>query len=162
VNPGRQAPSLEHLVAVPTYRDQPSTEAADLSGTDLFGQPVSVEVTVAGKLSLLLFLSSTCEGCRPLWEAAAEPARWGLPAGGVVVAVTQGEQAEDVPALRRLAPPGTTVVLSEGAWRAYRTQGAPFFALVDGGRRQVVTEGVAWAVGQVAADVERAAARGRD
>lgn len=162
MNRGRQAPSLEDLVAVPTYRDRPSTEAADLSGTDLSGQPVHVEVAVAGRLSLLLFLSSTCEGCRPLWEATDEPARWGLPAGGIVVAVTRGERAEDVAALRRLAPPGTKVVLSEDAWRTYGAQGAPFFALVDGGRRQVVTEGVAWAVGQVAAAVGRAVASGPD
>ncbi|MHB1583965.1 MAG: hypothetical protein ACYCU7_00315 [Acidimicrobiales bacterium] len=147
-------PSLEHLVAVPTYRDRPSTEAADLSGTDLSGRPVSVEVTAAGRLTLLLFLSSTCDGCRPLWEAAAEPARWGLPAGGAVVAVTR--EAEDVAALRRLAPPGTVLVASEGAWGAYGAQGAPFFALVDGGRHRVVTEGVAWAVAQVASDVRRA------
>jgi hypothetical protein len=154
VKPAGPAPSLEHLVAVPTYRDRPSTETTDLSGTDLAGQPVSVEVTAAGRRTLLLFLSSTCDGCRPLWEAANEPARWGLPAGGAVVVVTR--EAEDVAALRRLAPPGTVLVASEGAWGAYGAQGAPFFALVDGGRRRVVTEGVAWAVAQVASDVRRA------
>ncbi|HVX20043.1 MAG TPA: hypothetical protein VHB02_01705 [Acidimicrobiales bacterium] len=58
-----------------------------------------------------------------------------------------GTPAEDSP-----------VVMSEAAWSAYRVQGPPFFVLVDGTADRVVTEGVAWGVGQVADHVRAARA----
>ncbi len=153
---GRPAPSLDHLVPVPTYRGQPSTRSADVTGRDLFGRSASIAVTAPGSATLLLFLSSSCQGCRPLWEAAAEPGHWGLPRDAGVVVVTRAGDHEDVEALRGLALPGAVVVMSDDAWRAYRVQGAPFFSLVVGRHPLVVTEGVAWGVAQVAADVGRA------
>lgn len=156
----RPAPSLGHLVAVPTYRDEPSTRPVDVVGRDLFGGRASIAVTAPGSVTLLLFLSSSCEGCRPLWRAAPEPARWGLPVDACVVVVTRAGDGEDVEALRGLAPPGAAVVMSDAAWRAYRVGGAPFFSLVEGGRPRVVTEGVVAGVAQVAADVGRALGRG--
>lgn len=149
-----RAPELDRLVPVPTHRGHPSTAAADLVGKDLSGAPATVEVTAWGRTTLILFLSSTCDGCRPLWEACGCPSAWGLSADATVVVVTRA--LDDVLALRRLTPAGVTLVLSDQAWRAYRVQGAPFFCLVEGGRPLVVTEGVAWGVAQVAADVNRA------
>ena len=48
------------------------------------------------------------------------------------------------------------VVMATAAWSAYRVQGPPFFVLVDGTADQVVTEGVAWGVSQIAEHVRSA------
>jgi hypothetical protein len=168
---------LDRLVPIPTYRDRPATPASDLSGVDLSGQPLDVRVLGTGMWTLLVFLSSGCDGCRDLWDALGDPAGSGLVTDEQVVAVTRGPDHEDVAALRRLAPPagapgtdpsGTTgadpiqgpppVVMSSPAWSAYRVQGPPFFVLVDGTGDRVVTEGVAWGVPQIAEHVRAARA----
>lgn len=150
---GRAGPSPEQLVAVPTFRDEPSTAPADLEGTDLAGRPVTSSLTAPGRLTLLLFLSSSCGGCAPLWAAAAAPEHWGLPPDASVVAVTRGAPSEDVAVLRSVVPPEVALVISDAAFRSYRVLGAPFFTLVLGGRPRVITEGVAVGVAQVSAAV---------
>ncbi len=155
--PGR-LPSTEGLVAVPTYRDRPATTPADLSGVDLAGCRTEVPVCSTGASSLLLFLSSGCEGCLDLFQALGAPDRGGMVTDDVVVVVAKGSQ--DRGEFSSLVPDGATVVLSDDAWSAYQVQGPPFFVLVDGVNDRVVTEGVAWSPGQVGRHVA-AARRGQ-
>jgi hypothetical protein len=156
------------LVPVPTYRDQPSTLAVDVSGVSLGGEPVEVPVLHTGRWTLLVFLSSSCHGCHQIWEVMADPVGSGLVTDELVVAVTRDPEHEDIGALRSLAPGTVPVVMSSAAWADYRVQGPPFFALVDGSDAvggddgavvRVATEGVAWGVSQIADDVRRARAR---
>lgn len=156
VERGRR-PDLRHVVAVPDRSGEPPTRAVDVMGTDLTGLPSAVRVGGA-RCTLFLFLSSDCDGCRPFWPALADPASLGLSAGDAVAAVVRDAGREDTAALARMVPPATTVVCAGSAWTAYRVAGPPFFALVDGTTGRVVTEGVAWAVPQVAGDVRRAVA----
>jgi hypothetical protein len=168
-------------VPVPTYRDRPATVATDPIGTDLEGVPCRVPVVATGWWSLVVFLSSGCHGCRDLWQALEDPVRSGLVGDESVVVVTRDAEEEDVDALRGLARGPVPVVMSTATWSAYCVQGPPFFSLVDGrvatqragpeavqgsegepmapGPLRVVTEGVAWGVAQVAADVRRARRR---
>ena len=156
-------PVLDGLVPIPTYRDQPATPASDVTGVDLTGRAIDVRVLGTGRWTLLVFLSSHCDGCRPLWDALADPTASGLAGDERVVAVTHGPDHEDIAALCTLAPTGATgaeaspvVVMATAAWSAYRVQGPPFFVLVDGAADRVVTEGVAWGVSQIAGHVRMA------
>ncbi len=153
---GGTRPTLEGLVPVPTYRDHPAARAADLSGVDLSGQPTTVGVLGTRRWTLLLFLSSACEGCRDLWRALGDPVGSGLATDESLVAVTRDLDGEDADELRRLAVPSVPTVSSPAAWRDYRVQGPPFFVLVDGTEDRVVTEGVAWGAGQVGDHLRRA------
>lgn len=161
---------------MPTYRDQPATVAVDVVGVDVGGRPHRVPVLETGRWTLLIFLATTCDGCQPLWDALGDPVACGLATDELVVTITRDPGEEDPLAVRRLAPAVATIVMSTATWSAYRVQGPPFFALVDGSPGavaadggstrpgvlvpvRVATEGVAWSVGQVAADVRRARAR---
>lgn len=153
--------SLDHLVSVPV-RTAPLA-AANVTGTDIEGRLVTLRVASAGVWTLLVFVGSHCDGCAPFWRAVTDPASLGLEEGDVAIAVTHDLEREDLRAIERaLVPTGTgsdpgtlgRIVMSSGAWRAYGVQGPPFFVLVDG--EAVVTEGVAWSVAQVRADVGRA------
>lgn len=155
-------PELSGLVPVPTYRDLPATVPVDPRGTDLEGRALQVPLLGSGRWWLLLFLSSRCDGCRQLWDALFDPAGSGLVVDESVLVVTRDAGEEDVTELRRLAPHGIPVVLSTATWAAYRVQGPPFFALVNGAPGhpdRVATEGVAWSVPQVVEDVRRARLR---
>ena len=134
--------------------------AADVCGVRLSGEPVRVAVRGASRWTLLLFLSSGCDGCRSLWSAVADPEHAGLAGlgGSRVVVVARDAAREDVAELRlRAGAVGAArVVLSSAAWEAYSVLGPPFFALVDGSSGRVASEGVAWSVEQVVSDVGRA------
>lgn len=168
------------LVPVPTYRDRPATLAADISGVGVGGEPAEVAVLGTGRWTLLIFLSTGCLGCLPMWQVLADPVRGGLVTDELAVVVTRDPAEEDLETLSSLAPRDVPLVMSSAAWAAYGVQGPPFFALVDGrsiatdveGRAgvtggetvggagvRVATEGVAWAVAQIADDVRRAKAR---
>jgi hypothetical protein len=155
---GAEPPRLPGLVPVPTYRDTPVTEVVDLTGVDLAGRPVAVAVVGPGRWTLLLFLSSGCLGCREFFAAAGDPASSGLVTDETVVVVTRDRGHEDLAALADLVVPGTPVLMSSLAWRAYRVHGPPFFVLAEGSRTRAVTEGVAWGVDQVAAHLRAARA----
>ena len=158
-------PALDSLVPVPTYRDQPATIAADACGVDLDGRPCRVPVLRTGQWSLVVFLSSGCRGCHEIWQALEHPVTSGLVEDETIVVITRDAGEEDVDAVRRLATGSVPVVMSTATWSLYRVQGPPFFALVDGrmgagvGPVRVTTEGVAWSVEQMAADVRRARQR---
>jgi hypothetical protein len=152
-----EGPRLTRLVAVPTFRDQPSMAAVDIDGVDLNGRTAHLRVDHPGTFTLLLFLKSNCDGCGPLWEAVADPGAHGL--GGLEVAgVIRIADRKERSAMRRLVPRSARprVMVAPQAFTDYRVHGGPFFVLVDGSGPVVATEGVAWALDQLRADVARA------
>jgi len=124
--------SLDGLVPVPTYREAPSTVAFDITGIDLDGRAVEIAVVGSGVRTLILFLSSSCHGCAPLWGVLTNPGKCGLAVDDAVVAVTRDPSHEDVTSIRGLVAPEARIVMSDGTWHDYRVQGPPFFALIDG------------------------------
>ena len=164
---GAGPPPLDHLVGIPVRRTV-RPPAADVVGTTVAGVHTSVPVVGVRGWTLLVFLSSTCDGCEPLWNAWAHPQLFedhGMPPVERVVAVTRDAVHErpdvlatwcaDAPASRWGAAIDR-LVLSSAAWASYAVWGPPLFALVDGPPGVVATEGVAWAVEQVANHVRRA------
>lgn len=155
--PSDDRPVLQRLVGVPVRPAGAEPPAADVDGMDWSGAGCHVPVASSGRWWLLLFLGASCDGCGPFWAVAADPAALGLGSADGLLVVTRAAPREDLAAVRTLLPsaaPNGCVVLSDTAWRSYRVQGPPFFALVAAGR--VVTEGVPWSVESVAADVRRA------
>lgn len=162
-----QPPELKHLVPVPTGKSP--LPAADVDGCDLLGRPQRLRLQNRdGRWTLLLFLGSRCDGCFPFWPSAAAPEALGLESGDAAVIVTRAPANEDTVALADLVARGRTgegvetpagLFMSDQAWDAYQVHGPPFFVLVDG--EKVATEGVAWGVEQVAADVARVRQRVR-
>ncbi len=155
-------PTLSGLRTVPDGGERVGTPAPGLSGHDLEGRPAAVQLAGAGRPTLLLFLSSSCDGCVPFWAALADP-----PAAGFdrldLVAVVSGAGKGAPDRVGPMVPPGAvaSVVVAPAAYRDYRVAGGPFFVLVE--RRAqgpvVATEGVAWSPAQVAADCARALGR---
>jgi hypothetical protein len=169
---------LGRLRPIPTYRDHPATTGCDIEGVDPAGARRSVEIVALGEPLFLLFLSSSCQGCRDLWEGMDE-LRHALGPRVRVVVVTRGPEQEDAALVARLSAatasgargsgPGSgnesgdgssleaaEVVMSSQAYLDYRVGGPPFYALTLG--REVRTEGVAWGVSETAASVLRALA----
>ena len=133
-------PPLRRLVSVPTHRDHPSTRPAPVRGVDAWGAPVTFDPVSRAEWALLLFLSTTCDGCADVWSAAG--------GGGVgfevdsVVVVTAGATREDTDVVRGRSPEGVLTIMSDEAWTTYRVAGPPFFVLIDGVGAEVATEGV--------------------
>lgn len=176
---------LGRLRPIPTYRDHPATTGCDIEGVDPAGARQSVGIVDSGGPVFLLFLSSSCQGCRELWEGVDE-LRHALGPRVRVVVVTRGPEHEDAAMVARLAAsasgraspsdPGVhgsglgsglgsgdgsglgdaEVVMSSQAYLDYGVGGPPFYALTLG--REVRTEGVAWGVSETAASVLRALA----
>jgi hypothetical protein len=153
-------PELRDLVAVP--RGTPRLPASDVEGWDLAGCRRTLRLATPGRWTLLLFLGSHCDGCLPFWSVPRTPGSCGLQHKDEAVVVTRAPGEEVPEALAQLigVPMGGdaaagcgTLVMSRSAWDTYRVLAPPFFVLLDG--VAVVTEGVAWSVEQVAADVAR-------
>lgn len=149
------------MVAVPTGASP--MPASDVEGWDLTGRRRTLRLASPGHWTLLLFLGSRCDGCLPFWAVPRAPTACGLEPQDEAVVVTRGPGEEEPEALAALMgdlaardPADATeqLVMSSGAWRTYRVHGPPFFVLLDG--VAVATEGVAWSVEQLAADVARA------
>ena len=115
--------------------------AADLAGSGLRDDAVTIPVVGVQHRTLLAFLSSGCLTCRGFWDAFARPATLGLPADVRVVVVTKDGAEESLRAVRELAAPDLAVVMSSAAWEHYAVPGSPYFALVDGAAGRVVGEG---------------------
>jgi hypothetical protein len=126
-------------------------------------ETVSISVGT-GVDTLLAFLSGGCSVCGELW-AGAPSGEMALPDRTRLVVVTASPDRESPSRLRRLAPPGVTVVMSTDTWQDYRVPAAPWFVLVDGAGG-VAGEGSAQSWSQVAslmgtASGDAGAARGR-
>ena len=96
-------------------------EASLVEGVGLDGSPISVDLT--GGRTVLWFLTSSCRPCQKVWPR--------LGAGDV--AVTPGPETESRTGLGRLAPAGSTVVMSSAAWFTFRAGPAPWRVVVENG-----------------------------
>jgi hypothetical protein len=104
--------------------------ATDLSGVGPEGTPMEIEL--ADSSAVLLFLTGSCYGCRPLWVGAAERYHDGSPHPSVVI-VTPSPSTESAQAVAALATGETRVLMSSEAWHAYRVTKAPWCVQVADG-----------------------------
>ena len=101
--------------------------APDIEGVDLSGRHVRVHLSgVNGERRALLFLTSACETCRPMWRSA--PGARGL------TVVTPDPATEDARELSRLATGQLELAMSSKAWFLYGVPGSPWLVVVDSGR----------------------------
>ncbi len=106
----------------------------------------TIEMTVAGASTGLLFLTGSCYGCQPLWEGAASwrGARAAAPTAPLpvpLVIVTPSPTTEDPRLVATLAPAWIPVVMSSDVWHAYRVARAPWYVGIANGT--VVAHGLA-------------------
>jgi hypothetical protein len=135
-----------------------STSVYDVAGVTPGGDALSVSATAGPGKALLVFLSSGCTTCGAIWRSLLPGAGPTMPAGLRVVVVTKGPELESASEVRRLAPPGATVIMSSEAWSDYEVPGSPFFVLLDSTSGRRMGEGVANDLSQVVELVERARA----
>jgi hypothetical protein len=110
--------------------------AHDVAGVDPRGDAVAVAISGAQHDTLLAFLSTGCDTCRPFWTAINGDL--GLADVRVLVVVSDEESESE---LARLAGPQVEVIASTAAWEAYEVPGSPHFVYVDGPSGLVVGEG---------------------
>ena len=120
-----------------------------LHGVTQQGEPITLDMRHTWRL--LLFVSSTCHGCRDLLAHLEDGGRFGLGMSDVVLVSHHGDDVE---------VPGITSLMSDDLWRAYGVSGPPFFSLIHAEVDTVVTEGVAWGVASIT-DAVSAALEGR-
>ena len=112
------------------------------------GETWSSEHLAPDRPALFLFLSGNCDGCVPFATALRLPQASGLVVEETVIVSIAADddagmelvhdRAADILALRGPEP-----------WASFHVHGAPFFALLDPVSHTLLTEGVAWDVGQV-------------
>ena len=151
----RQPPELRDLVSIPRYLRPEPLPVHPVRGSSPSGE--MLQHSFGEGWTVLVFLSTTCEGCTELWAAFSDPTR--CAAGTDVATLVVARATESREAVAALSA-GSGVVMSDGAWSDYRVEGGPFFVLVDGTDGRVLAEGVAWSVEQIAAAVEVARAGG--
>jgi hypothetical protein len=115
--------------------------ATDVTGTSPDGEVLGLHVTDVDHDTVLVFLSSSCAGCTPYWNALTEDP--GVPDGTRVVVVTREEPDEDADAIAELAPPGLPVVMSSTAYEDLEVPGSPYVVHVEGRSGRVRGEGTA-------------------
>jgi hypothetical protein len=130
--PSRGSRQTSHRVSARTT----GSAAYDVAGVDPHGDAVAVAIAGADHDTLLAFLSTGCDSCRPFWTALQGDL--GLPGVRVLVVVADEESESE---LARLAGPAVEVVASTAAWEVYEVPGAPHFVYVDGPSARVVGEG---------------------
>lgn len=150
--------SMGSIPPQPRLPAERSSAVHDLEGFNPAGDPVVVSISTA-PLTLLAFVTSTCESCARLWESFSDPSqRHRLPAGVRVVLVTKGPEWESPALIQRKAPPGVNVIMSTAAWTSYEIPGSPYFVLVDGDSGARRGEGVGHDLAQIADLLNRAGA----
>jgi hypothetical protein len=106
------------------------TTATDLSGVGPEGAPMDVKLE--NRSAVLLFLTGSCYGCRPLWDGAAARYRAGAHHPPVVL-VTPSPSTESARAIAALATGAAPVLMSSEAWHAYRVTKAPWYVRITDG-----------------------------
>ncbi len=124
MNDPSPAEILRRVKPIPTFRDHPATVPVDIGGVTPKGDFLAVTIVESVDPVLLVFVSSSCLGCRDLWEGTAE-LRASLPEGVHIVLVTKGPEHEDVTAIAALDPGDMPIVMSSQAFRDYRVGGPP-------------------------------------
>jgi hypothetical protein len=112
---------------VPNSRPN-SLEGRDIVGTSLTGEEVLIPV--AGRRTLVAFLSSGCSVCQSFWDQMRS-GPLDIPGGARLVVVAKGPQEESTTRLRELAGPSLEVVQSSAAWTDYGVPGSPYFVHVE-------------------------------
>jgi hypothetical protein len=157
VSAGDGPPELRDLVQIPGFLGPRPERAHRVQGVVPSGEPVSYEIGEGW--SVLVFLSTACDGCHELWSALANPIGSPLPEGVRTVLVTHAPSVESPAEAARLSG-AATLVMSDEAWTDYEVHSGPFFVVVDGATGRVASEGVAWSAAQIAAAVVAARAGG--
>jgi hypothetical protein len=139
------APTEADLVAQQIQELQANrpTTGYDIVGETLAGEPTTIPVCGTEGNSVLVFLSSGCLTCHGIWRALGELDRSPLPTGTQAVVVTKSRNEESIPRPRKLASPGTPVVLSSEAWDQYKIPGSPYFVYCEGASGAIKGEGSA-------------------
>jgi hypothetical protein len=152
----QSVPSLSTLDP-PTPSSAPGLgPAPTVAGVTPTGDARAIAVDHNDGLTLLGFLSSGCATCAGFWQALQAPETLDLPDGTRVAIVTKGPDREAPSEVRALTNGRVPVVMSTEAWLDYKVPGSPFFVLVDGSNGQMVGQGVASHVGQLAELIRRA------
>ena len=139
--------------------DGPLVDAHDLMGTTPRGDASAIGVVGTPGLTLLAFLTTGCASCMDFWEAFREPAnRQVAGKGSQLVVLTKGQDAESPAAVRELADPELTTLMSSEAFDDYSVPLAPYFVLIDGGQGRVVGEGAAGSFDQLGSLIQKAMA----
>ena len=149
-------PDIRHLIQVPSFLGHRPAVVGPIRGSTPSGTSVTYEVTNVA-WTLLVFLSTSCDGCQELWDAFADPERSPIPGDLQTVVVTRGPSLEAPDNVARLCG-AASVVMSDDAWFDYGVHTGPFFVLVDGSAAEVASEGVAWSLDQITGAI--ATARG--
>ncbi|WP_249010100.1 hypothetical protein [Conexibacter sp. DBS9H8] len=120
--------------------------APDIFGETLAGDAVKLSLDARHGRTLLAFLSSGCQACRPLWSEL--PDGRARTAATRVVLITKGTDRESPARLAELAPANSEVIMSTAAWRDFAVPSSPHFVLVDGG--EIAGRGAATSWEQIA------------
>ncbi|MGI9022138.1 MAG: TlpA family protein disulfide reductase [Acidimicrobiales bacterium] len=141
---------------------------ADVTGTSITDEPVSIGVVGARNDTLLAFLTTGCLTCVGFWDVLRDHRALAVPGGARLVVVAKGPDQESPSRLRELAPDDGPVVRSNEAWEHYRVPVAPYFVYVDGPSGRVIGEGagqtwkqVTSLLAQALSDAETAGGRAR-
>jgi hypothetical protein len=103
-----------------------------------------MEMAVGSGRVVMFFLTSSCFGCRAIWEgfqtrsvaalgAPEVPPSATGPARTTVIVVTPSPSTESAPQVGRLAPGGGAVLMASEVWHAYGVTAAPWYVVVDDG-----------------------------
>lgn len=137
---------LERAEPIPTRRAPDRPAPAALVGRDLAGDATCRPLSSP---TVVLFLSTTCEGCRDLASVVRDGAP-GFHVLGVLRAPRGGLPSAD---LAGFAGGGGDWLVGDEPFVALEVSSAPFFCVVDGA--VVLLEGVAFGAGHLAAHLER-------
>lgn len=115
------------------------------SGVDPQGRAIQFSLTGRPGSIAVVFLSSSCVTCKPIWDALAGPDRDHLPSDVTVVVATRGPELERPATVARLTSsrggrgrgraasrPPISVVMSATAWSEAAVPGAPYLVVLDG------------------------------
>ena len=135
-----------------------STMGADVTGTSIGDDPMSIGVVGARHDTLLAFLTTGCLTCVGFWDTFRDHRRLTVPGGARLVVVVKEADQESQSRLLELSPPDGPVVRSNQAWTDYRVPVAPYFVYVDGPSGAVVGEGAGQSWPQVTSLLSQALA----
>ena len=139
-------PGVREGIAPPRPVDltDAAVRVTDISGLTPWDESIAVGVSADESRSLIAFLSTGCGTCAGFWDELKQPGGARLPAQTRLVVVTKGEEEESISALRRIAPPDASVIMSSEAWADYQVPGSPYFLLIEGGRVTGEGSGSTW------------------
>jgi hypothetical protein len=145
-------------------RGASASTAADVSGTTVGDEPVTMGIVGARHDTLLAFLTTGCLTCAGFWEVFGADRHPAVPGGARLVVVVKGPDQESPSRLAEVAPAHVPVVRSNEAWADYQVPVAPYFVYVEGPSGRVIGEGAGqtWSqvsslLGQALADAEAGA-----